>query len=876
MAKRWWKRAAFRMRAWFGRRRLDRELTEEVEFHLEKEAEKLRASGLSDEQARAEALRRFGGVDRYREQTHDAWGGDALAATLLDLRYALRQVRRRPTFAALTIGTLGLGIGVGTALLGVTDALLLRALPFEHGDRMVAFWSAYDWRMAEFDVLRELELEAIERPAAFTLDGGTLQAGEGSTMLLKGLVTPDAFEIIGARPLLGRAFTADEHAPGAEAVAVLSHGLWQQELGGDPDVIGRRLEMDGQSVTVVGVMPPGFYFPMPEARIWQPLEVAPGTPVYNGRGWLVMTGRLRPGASTAAMDRDLARITTALRERFDYPAQWDKTQNPSFEPLRHHLLGETRPALLLLLGAVGLLLATALSNVGALLLARTSDRAGELALRSGLGAGRGRIARQMLAEGAVLGLAAGFVGAALAAALHGLLARSLGVGGGLDQLLTLDGRVLAVGVVASVALGVLITLVPLRDVLRGRLAPALGGSRPVGGTKHNQRLQAVLVTAQVALAVTLVTGATLLVRSVDRLLDVDLGLEPEGVVVADVFLGVRTNEERRQYFTDLTDRIEALEGVDRAGTILRLPIREAGLQGPMRIEDRPELSDTESPGAYYRSIMPGTLDALGTRLTRGRGFEAADRAGGVQVSLVSESFAAEVWPGDDPIGKRLSPIGFEGENWTTVVGVVEDVRYEGPTADPPRAVYRPFAQATPWPNQTLVVRASGRDAGALIGEIRREAVALDPLAAVHRTSSMEQVVRAAIGRPLRLRLFLGLFGVMALGLGMVGVFGVVSYAVARRQREYGLRLALGAEPARVTRTVVRHGMTPVVLGVAVGVGVSLALGGVLSGFLFGVPSSDPVSFTASVAVLLAAGVVAALAPAFRAGRVDPVEALRAE
>lgn len=874
---RWVRRMAFRLRTLLGRSGMERELREEVDFHLEMEARKHAAAGLPAAEARREALRRFGGVDRFRERTHDAWGGRLVEETAADLRFAGRQLVRRPGFALLALTTLAIGVGTTAALLGVVHALLLRPLPFDHADRMVAFWQPYNWRAAEYDAVRELELESIDAVAAFTLDGASLQSEGGSVVLTSALVTPGVFEVLGATPWLGRGFVREEHAPGAEDVVIVSHALWRQDLGGDPDVVGRRIRLDGRPVTVVGVMPEGFFFPVPEARIWRPLELDPASPEYQGRGWLAMTGRLRDGASEAAVSRDLRRMTTLLGERFDYPPAFDRTQDASVEPLRSHLLGDTRPALLLLLGAVGLLLLTACSNIAALLVARMSDRAGELAVRAGMGAGTGRLARQLLAEGAVLGTCGGLVAAGLTVALHGVLASAIPVTGGFEGLLTLSWKVPTAAAAFSTGLGVGLAIVPLRGILRGAAVPSMGGARTAGGTAAGPRLQWTLVAAQVVLAVTLVTGATLLVRSVDRLMDVELGLRPEGVVVADVFLGPGPPGERLSLHLALAERMAAVEGVEAAGTILRLPLRESGLQGGVWLEDRPDLRGTDAPNAYYRTVTPGTFDALGIDLVRGRAFTAADRGDARPVVVVSASFAELAWPGEDPLGRRVAPIGFEGEVWATVVGVVGDVRYEGPTAEAPRAVYRPAAQAPPWPtNMVLAVRAPTLGPAAVLETVRREVAALDPMAAVHRGSTMEQVLRTSVARPLRLRLFLGLFGALALLLGMVGVYGVVAYSVSRRTREFGVRMALGAEPRRLVRAVVGRGLVPVALGVAGGVGLSLLAARALRGFLFGVPAFDPLSFGSAALLLLAAGAAAAAAPARRAGRVDPVEALRSE
>lgn len=873
---RWMRAMVFRVRALLGRGRMDDELREEMDFHLEMETRKHQARGLSRHDARQEALRLFGGVDRYRERTREAWGSGLVDETLADVRYGLRQLVRRPGFAALALGTLGLGIGATTALVGTTRALLLEPLPLEHGERMVAFWSAWNWRASEFDAIRELELEAMEAVAAYTGDGASLQADGRSVVLTTAPVTPGALEVLGVRPALGRGFVEDDHAAGAEDVVLIGHGLWRTELGGDPEIVGRRIELDGAPATVVGVMPEDFWFPTPEIRMWRPLEMDPSSSIYDGRGWLVMTARLREGAGEASVQRDLERITRMLGERFEYPAEWDKTVDASVRPLRHELLGETRPALLLLLGAALLLLLTACANVAALLTARTADRAGEMAVRAGLGAGRGRLARQFLTEGAVLGVLGGLLGAAVAAALHGVLAPALPLPEGMDVLLGVDAGVLLLATAVSGVVGVGIAAVPLRGVLLGRLAASLGGARSSGGTAGSQRLQSGMVAAQVMLAVMLVSGATLLVRSVDRLMHVDLGLQPRDAAVGEVFLGTREPPERQRFVQDLVERLAAVPGVDAVGTVQRLPLRQRGGQGPVWAESRPDLRDTDAPTAYYRTVTPGTFAALGTPMLSGRDFTGADRTDAAPVAIVSRALADVMWPGQDPVGQRVAPVSYEGEVWTTVVGVVDDIRYEGPDAAAPLAIYRPMAQTFTGANRAVVMRAEGVAPATLLGALRREAAALDPGVAVHRTGSFEQVLRSSIARPLRLRLFLALFGGLALVLGMVGVYGMVSYAVSRRQREYGLRMALGAAPRSLVGAVVGRGMLPVAVGVVVGVGTAAAGAGLLASFLFGVERSDPLSFGSAAALLLLAGGVASLAPALRASRVDPSEALRAD
>lgn len=868
----------FRLRAIVGRGRMERELEEEVAFHLEREIEKNLASGMTADRARGEALRSFGGVDRFKERARESWGVGLWDDLRRDLRFSLRQMLRTPVFTAVAVLTLGVGIGGTVALFSVVNGLMLRDLPFAEEERIVTFWSDYNWRGVEFDFVEEVT-SVYEGVAAYSLEASTLWDGESSSVAVVGVGSAELFDVLGARPLLGRTFEPGEDRPGAEPVVVLSHGLWQGELGGDPDVIGRRIDLDGTPTTVVGVMPPGFFFPVPEIRAWRPLDLDPGSDDYANNGWLVLIGRLLPGAGEAAVQADLDRLTTALGERFTYPEAWDKTEGAFVVPLREYLLGDVRPALLLLLGAVGLLLVMACANVTALLLARVNDRRREIAVRGALGAGRGRLARQLLTEGVLLALVSGGVGAAVAAGLFDVLVSSLPLQGGFAQTLSLDSAFLAAAVLLSVSVGAVVALVPIRGLLRGRLDGVVGSGRTPGALgARGLGAQRGLVMAEVTLAVLLVTGAGLLIRSVSRLAAIDLGVDVRGVLAVDLVTGTTnmTAEERRLFYEEIVQRAASLPGVSAAATANRLPIRDGGWQGTVWVEDRLDLQGAGAPNALYRMVTPAYFRAFGIEVALGRSFEPGDRAGSLEVAMVNESFAREAWPGEDPVGKRLNT-GFDGRTrWLTVVGVAEDVLHNGVRREAPRVVYRPLAQrADPGDGNTLVIRAAS-DPLALAGSLRGLVREIDQRVAVARVTTLEGAVRGSIAQPLRLRFFLGLFAALALVIGTVGVYGVVSYSVSRRTAEFGLRMALGAERGRVVTGVIRSGMAPVGLGVAAGLVVALALSEVLQRFLYEVSPTDPASLATAALVLLLVGAVAALFPAWRAGSLDPVRALRVE
>ena len=856
--------------------RAERELTEEVEFHIEMETQKLIGQGRAPDEAAREARLRFGGVAYQQEGARDAWGVRVLRDALGDVRHAGRQFRRRPGFTFLAVITLALGIGATVALFSVVSGLLLRPLPVAKEAELQVFWDDGDWRGTEFDFVQE-RARAFSGLAAYTTEGLAYRTDAGSALVLTGETTAGLFDVLGARPLFGRTFAPGEDRPGAEPVAVLSWAMWRQELGGDPKVLGRRINLGGTPTTVVGVMPRGFYFPSPEYRAWRPLLLDPNSPVYRGRGWLVLLGRVKPGTVSGALNDDIQAIARALGERFTYPAAWDKSKNAAVRPLREYLLGSVKPALLLLLGAVGLLLLMACANTAALVLARTTDRTGEIGLRLALGAGRGRLMRQIVTESVTLSLLAGAAGAVVAVGLFGRLVASLPLQSGFGDAVSLDWTTFAVGAGLAVLVGLMVSAIPVRHLLQGRLS-GVSGERVVGVRVGPGRAHAALVAAEVMLAVLLVSGATLLIRSVEKLYALDPGFDARGVMTADLIASGQEMDQpaRWQFFRDLLERVGRLPGVTSAGYTNRLPVRDNGWQGPIEVESRPDLRDANRPNCLYRTVTPDYLRTMGMAIRAGRGIEATDRAGSLRVVLVSESFARKMWPGQDPLGQRIRT-GFMGDTtWLNVVGVVEETRMFTMTGENPIVMYLPWEQTGfPGEGQVLAMRTDA-DPGLVITAVRRVVRELDRRVAVARPGSMDEVVRTALAEPLRLRFFLMLFGGLALVLGTVGVYGVVSYAVTRRRPEFGIRIALGAAPARVLAEVVRGGMAPVAIGVTAGLLGAIGLSRLLGRFLYEVAPTDPASLALAGAALLGAGALAALLPGWRAGQVNPVEALRAE
>ncbi|MGE0360947.1 MAG: ADOP family duplicated permease [Vicinamibacterales bacterium] len=866
----------YRVRALIGRRRLTRELDDEVGFHLAMEARQLVERGWTPEAAAAEARRRFGHVAQQTRRAADAWGIGAVVDALGDARVALRQLARRPGFTLLGVGTLALGVGAAVALSSVAVGLLVRPLPVTDEARLQVFWSDFNWRGVEFDFVKERQ-RAFSGLAAYSNEGYTLRVNEQSSTVLATVGSAELFDVLGARPLIGRAFQPGDDRPGAPAVTVVSYGFWQQELGGDPGVVGRRIEIGGDPVEVVGVMPRGFYFPSPMFRIWRPLLLDPASDMYQGNGWLVLVGRERPGLSAGERDADIQAIARALGERFDYPEAWDKSKGAAVTPLREYARGAVRPAVLLLQIAVLVVLGIACANVAALVLARTTDRAEELSLRAALGAGRWRLVRQIVVESVVLSGAAGLVGAGVAMAGFQALVARLPLAEGLEETLTVDWTLFAVAVVMSIAVGLVVALAPVRALLRGELkGPGRRRGSGALAAAGPRRMHAGLVAVEVALAVLLVAGATVFSRSVARLYAIETGFDATDVAVMDVVVPVQqmAAPARAALFADLLERVQQLPGVRAAGYITRVPLRDGGWQGTVTIEDRPDLAGDREPNALFRITSPGYFPAMGIDVTRGRSFTDGDGAGTPAVAIVSAAFAERMWPGQDPIGRRIGH-GFGAETtWVTVVGVAEETRMTRLTGDNPNVLYVPLAQSSAPDGPVLVVKGDG--APPPLAAVRTLIAGLDSRVATARISSLDAVVAAAVAEPLRLRFFLTLLGGLALIIGAVGIYSVVSYSVTRRRAEFGVRLALGAAPHRILSEVVTGSLAPVGVGVAAGVIAAVAVASTVQRFLYGIEAADPWSLTTAAVVLAGAGLLAAIVPAVRAGRTDPVTALRAE
>jgi predicted permease len=791
-------------------------------------------------------------------------GGTGMESWIMDLRYAVRRLRARPTYTLLAVLTLALGVGGTAAVFSIVRGLLLEPLPYAREAEVAVFWNPFDWSQAELLFLRP-NFPGFRRVAAYTQGDVTLEAGEGPARLVTGVsASAELFEVLGVHAALGRAFQPGEDLPGADRTAVLSHGLWQ-EMGGDASILGRRIRLDGIPRTVVGVMPRGFWFPDPTVRVWLPEPLEP----TNESGNYAFLGRLAPGQAMDGMAPSLARITARLAERFHYPEQWDKTKHAALTPLREFLLGSLRPALLATLAAMAVILLIACANVAALMLAQVNRRAGELAVRSALGAGRRRITQQLVIEALVLGSIAGLTGALLAAGGFRLLAGALPLGVSAGRAVldwTLFGAAMTIALVAAVGIAV----IPALSLWRGDLRDALTRLRNVATGGRGNRVENGLVIAEVALAVLLAAGAGLLIRSVVNLYAIDPGVDLRGIAVLDVVAAAATPKaERQQTLRGLLAELERLPGVRSVGHTSKLPLRGTGDSWGITVEGRPDLAASST---YYRVVSRDYFPTAGIAVREGRGFTVSDRPDGEPVVVINEALAKKYFPEGNSLGRRIET-GYGA--WARIVGVVEDVAEANLTDGPEPARYM-LAEQIPYAplGRSLLLRTvRSSDAAAVLEAARNTVRRLAPGLAVQRATTMERVFAESVGPARQIMRLLTLLTALALVLVAIGVYGVIAHHVSRRQRDYSIRVALGLPPARVLGRVVGRGAALVGVGVAAGVGASVALARWLAALLYGVRAVDPATLLAATLMLLAVGLLAAFVPAYRASRIDPARVL---
>jgi putative ABC transport system permease protein len=789
---------------------------------------------------------------------------------LQDLRFGLRLLLRQPAFTLIVVLTLALGIGANTAIFSVVNGVLLRPLPYPAPERLVAVWGFHpeigqesaslpdfrDWR----EGATSFESLAAYAPTFFNL------TGDGEPERVSALrVTANFFQTLGVSPVRGRAFEQGEDLRGSNTVAVVSHGFWKRRLGANPAVLGQTLTLNGVPHTLVGIAPEDFRFHA-EAEVWAPLET--NSEAGRRSDFLRVIGRLAPGATLESAQTELRAVASRLSQQYpDTNARW----TVELVALREQLVGDSRPALLVFMGAVALVLLIACANVANLLLARAARRQREVAVRAALGASRWRLIRQMLTESMLMALLGGVLGLVLATwGIDVLRASRLSLVPSYVEL-GIDGWVLSFTLGLSLLTGVLFGLAPALRLPGGNLDSTLrAGARGMTGVTGLRQL---LVLAEVAVALVLLVGAALLLRSFDQLQRVEAGFESEGVLTLRLQLPqVKYPEDPGvvNFYQQLSERVEAMPGVRAAGLTTTVPLAAGAPVNSFSIEGRtPEPNAIEDAEIF--TVSPGYFAALSIPLRSGRLFGSQDGPAAQRVALINEAMARRYFPGRDPLGARIS---LNDQDWFTVVGVVGNVRNKTLQQEPPAQLYLPLAQQARRA-MFLAVRTTGEPLS-LVGNVRREVSALDPDLPLADVATMEQRLGNAVAKPRVNVLLLGGFAAVALLLAGIGIYGVISQMVAQRTREIGIRMALGARPGDVLRLMIFQGMTPALVGIVLGLTAAWASSRLLASLLYGVSATDPVSFLVVPLFLAGVAFLAAWLPARRATRVDPTEALRQE
>ncbi len=801
-----------------------------------------------------------------------------------DLRFGARMLIKQPGFTLIAVITLALGIGANTAIFSVVNAVLLRPLPYHDSDRLVmlstnekegvlgntGYTTLVDWRERS---------RSFERMVAIRSWGGTL-TGQGEPEVMRGLrVSADYFKLLAVSPALGRDFRVEEDRPDTRFVVVISHALWQRRFNSDPQAVGKQLILSDQPFTIVGVMPPGFTDFLAAnfyeaAEVWAPVGYDITQPfACRDCQHLKAIARLKPGVTLAQARTEMSGIMNVMAR--EHPKIY-ATPAISVARLQEQFVGPLRPALYLLLVAVGLVLLIACANIANLLLARASGRAKEMAIRAALGAGQWRIVLQLLLESLLLSLAG--AGAGLLLALWGTeLLTSLSPAKMLQlQPVGTDARVLGFTLLVSLLTGLLFGLAPAWQAARQDVQLALKESAKSSSGKRQRRLRESFVVAEIVFALVLLAGAGLLIRSLVRVLDTTPGFETRNLLTMLVPAGGAKYNETAQvsaFYTEAIKRLEALPGVEAAGIVSNLPFGGDMDMSGFHVEEKPRANPAEAPSAERYGISPAYLRAMGIPLLRGRGFTEQDSANAPFVALINRTAAQRIWPNEDPLGRRIR-LGGINDSLRSIVGIVGDVNHYDLETPPDLQAYVPHAQWTDSYMQ-LVVRTAA-EPGALTGVVRQAIHALDPDVPVYKVSTMRQLLSASVAQRRFTLLLIAVFAAVALLLAAIGLYGVMAYSVTQRTPEIGIRLALGAQSADVLRLVVGQGLKLVALGVALGLVAALALTQLMKTLLFGVSATDPLTFTVIALLLTFVALLACWIPARRATKVDPMIALRCE
>jgi putative ABC transport system permease protein len=875
------------LRIWAGDVRAD--VDEELRFHLDMRTRELIAHGMAPDAARSEAERLFGELpeirnacvtidERREKRTHRV---EVMDAMMQDLKFALAMLRKNPLFTIVVVLTLALGIGANTAMFSIVNAVLLEPLPYRDPGRLVMIWEhrldSDDARNvvapANFVAWRE-QAKSFESMAAFGERRVIVGTGEGSESLIERMASATLLPMLGVQAVAGRTFTLDEDEPGAPNTAMLSFGLWQRRYGGRADIIGSSIQIGGQPYTVVGVLPRDFRFFEP-ADVWVTFRFPPETRTTRGRS-LHAIARLKPGVTLEEAQREMAALAQRQIEVFpDLETNW----TASAFPLQADLVGDVRPALLVLTGAVGFLLLIACANVANLLLARAAAREREIAIRTSLGATPRRLIQQLLTESVLLGVLGGIAGLVIALwgtrTLLSLIPPDIPIAR-LDTV-SIDGKVLAFTMLVAIATGVIFGLVPALPAVRHATHEALkegGRSNAIG--RRGGRLQGALVAAELAFAVVLLAGAGLMLRSFTRLRQVNPGFEPQHALAATIALPTSKYGQESSviaFYSAAEQRIASLPGVRSVGAINYLPLSGERSASSFHVADRPAPPRGQEPTGDMRAVTPGYFRAMGIPLIAGRFLTDADDDHAPKVAVVSQTLARTFWPKENAIGKHLL-YEWDGDQDVEIVGVVGDVHHTGIADEPKMEIYRPLRQFTYW-GMTIVIRTTG-DPLAFTGAVRSAVREVDRDQPIARLQPLETFVAQALGKSRLDTMLFGTFAGLGLVLAVVGIYGVISYGVSQRTHEIGVRVALGARSGDVLRLIVRRGARLALIGVGIGLVAAFALTRLMRSLLFAVSPSDPMTYAAIIVLLVTVALVASWLPARRAARIDPLAALRQE
>ncbi len=868
----------------FHRARREREFAEELESHLAFHiADNLRA-GLSPEEARRQAHIKLGGVAQVRELHREQGGLPMLETFWRDLRFGVRMLARQPGFTLIAALTLALGIGANTAIFSVVNAVLVRPLPFKEPERLVTILETKLPQFPEFPASPgnfldwKQQITVFARLVTYTFASFNLE-GTGDPEQLLGMRVTDGFlAMLGAQPLSGRDFLPEEDSAGRNNVVILSHGLWQRRFGGETKVLNQTVRLSGQNYTVIGVMPATFRFGETDVDLWTPMAFTAEAAQNRGGHFLTAIGQLKPGVTVEQARTEM--LTMAGRLAAQYP-ETNLGWSVKLLPLQETVVRDIKPALLVLLGAVTFVLLIACANVANLLLARAAGRQKEIAVRSALGAGRARIIRQLLTESLLLASVGGAAGLLLAKWGTGLLLKLAPQN--LPRLaeVSLDGRALAFTAALTLLTGVIFGLIPALQASHPNLNEMMkdaGRGSTEGGRR--QLVRSALVVLEVASALVLLVGAGLLAKSFWRLQKVDPGFNPDHALTLSVTLPRTKYPEGTQlaaFFQQLLEKVSALPGVQAAGVSNAMPLGIPFVVA-FNIQGRPPLPLSAGQVTNFYGVSAAYFKAMGIPLRRGRLFTERDTKDSPQVAVINETMAKKMFPDEDPIGKRLAfDTGKSDPDWYEIVGIVGDVTQSGLDQATPMQTYEPYRQLVKYPfalaSMTLVVRTAGNPTEQTPA-IRNAVLHLDKEQPITNIRTLDQFLSTSIAQQRFSMLLLSVFAAVALVLAVVGIYGVLSYAVTQRTHEIGIRMALGAGQRDVLKLVVRHGMLLTLLGVTAGLAAAFALTRLMTTLLFGVSPTDPLTFAVIALLLTFAALLACWLPARRATKVDPLIALR--